>query len=696
MTIYNSSQIVNENVNIIKQSLPDEFHSGAFISVGGTTKPAGTVIDGITNQTYTDILKDGIGIASITQLYKKPTTFTVVDTNAVNSGNSFLSLDSISEAIQTMSWSGGTVSVTTASADLVNGKTFDVLIAGVVPEDYNGIKSITVSTAGDFSFESANFGTVTTQGTVQFVKGVLNDPPTTLPFDTPFYAYVSNTASAIMGERKITVFSTGVFFYPCAVFAGTISIADARFRVVKATITAHGLPQDKAIRVSVSGVIGPNFVFNGVKNATASDANTIFISAAPVTPNTPTGAAPGIVNAKVSCAVVVTSTVHNQTVGSLTNLTLSGVTPLAYNRNVSASITGIQGFTFAQTTNLGDATIRGYVLDTDTANLSRCLESFFKQGYRFNNGQMAMASVIELGAVASIADGVGLLAEQIAAEPGRFHGYCFPSDAWTTNDVLALAVDYNDLQNLPVFFIQAPTDVALSKFRRANLYCVAGFVNGNGDNKPASEFEAAIGMFHYLSTHATEQTPRGQAQYLSLIGTPYEFTSAFDSRILEFKEGHVNYFAKESEGGRTGTMLMGGCLMAADDYGTPVDMLAKWSVSHFNFYGDKMMAGRIIDGSNNPSKRLSLNDTDGQYAINDLKSTFQGFIDSEKRAKIIEDTVFVDGKSVKTVALAQNYFDFKREHFTDWTEKHYSQLGANISVRGGISKLTININVNFS
>ena len=690
---YNSSQIVDENVNIITSSELDAFHSGAFISVSGTNTDAGTVTTGITKKSYPDILKDGIANDSIVQLYQTPSALSLISTTS--NGGGIASLVSISDAITTMAWATGTVSVTTSSADLPNGQTFDVLIAGVVPVGYNGIKSITVSTAGDFTFESEDFGTVTTQGTVDYIKGATTNATTLFPVDTPFYGYVSHTNSKLIGEHRITFTDAGTFFFPLAECLTAIPVTNAQIRVAKATIAAHGLPLNKVIRVFVNGVSDP--AYNGTKYATATGASTVFTSVKPSTANGAIDFTPGRSQSKFSCVVVSTSTAHGQTVDTLTNLTLSGVVPATYNRGVLASITATDQFTFVMTVNVGDATITGYVLDTDTADLARCFESFFNQGIVFGNGNLASVSVIELGTVAAISDGVDLLAAHIANEPKRFHAYCVPSISWSSAEgIVGLVETYNPLESLPVFFIQAPSSAALVKFKQKNLYCVAGFVNGNSVNKPIFEYESAIGMFQYLSTNATEQAPRGQMLHLPLIGTPYDFDSAFDSKITDFATNHVNYFSKESEGGRTGTMLRGGCLMASDDYGTPVDMLAKWSVNHFNFYGDQVMAARIMDSAADASKRLNLNDTDGQYSINDLKSTLQGFIDSEKKAKIIEDVVTINGVSEKTIALAQGYHDFKREHFEDWAAKRYSQLGANISVRGGIAALTVNVNVNFS
>jgi len=73
----------------------------------------------------------------------------------------------------------------------------------------------------------------------------------------------------------------------------------------------------------------------------------------------------------------------------------------------------------------------------------------------------------------------------------------------------------------------------------------------------------------------------------------------------------------------------------------------------------------------------------------------QGFIDDCKKAKMIEDSVVIDGKTYKTEALAQEYFAWKRANAADWNAKRYSGLSVNISYRLGIANITTNLNVKF-
>lgn len=79
-----------------------------------------------------------------------------------------------STAITSMTWSGGVVTVTTASPHgLHNGGSMTLDIAGVSPSAYNGFQACTITGTSTFTFPLAsNPGTVTAQGTV---TGLINN-----------------------------------------------------------------------------------------------------------------------------------------------------------------------------------------------------------------------------------------------------------------------------------------------------------------------------------------------------------------------------------------------------------------------------------------------------------------------------------------------------------------------------------------
>jgi hypothetical protein len=177
--------IVTVNTTVVRAPTVNQLQqSGAIVSCGGTTLPAGTY-------------QYNGNLAQVQSILAAPL------------------------AISGMVWSSGTVTVTTTAAiSIASGQTFTTTIAGAVPAAYNGTYSATVTGTNTFTFAlTPNPGTETTPGT----------------YTPPYSAFINNSATTFFAQGN----TVGVYVLEL----GPATTAATAITALQTWITGNSNPQ---------------------------------------------------------------------------------------------------------------------------------------------------------------------------------------------------------------------------------------------------------------------------------------------------------------------------------------------------------------------------------------------------------------------------------------------------------------------
>jgi len=198
----------------------------------------------------------------------------------------------------------------------------------------------------------------------------------------------------------------------------------------------------------------------------------------------------------------------NFTVGDTLELTVSGVTPAAYNGTFLCNVTGARTFTYVLASNPGVASIFGAYTPEDVAELLAMATTFFAQGAQ--TGVYAL----ELGP-GNVNDGVASLGNYLTQYPnsgyvdgaaGYFYIYLVPR-TWDGNAAfLALIAQYEALDAATYFFVT--TTLATYQSYTALMKCIFALVETPQTSPYASNPLTAISWSNGVVT-ATTQNPHG-------------------------------------------------------------------------------------------------------------------------------------------------------------------------------------------
>ena len=158
-----------------------------------------------------------------------------------------------------------------------------------------------------------------------------------------------------------------------------------------------------------------------------------------------------------SVVTVTTTTPHGFTISDTLYLTVTGVTPTAYNGTYLCTVTGASAFTYALTSNPGAVSTQGAYTPEDVSELVQMATTYFAQG----NANAVW--VLELGA-GNANDGVAALTAYLTANPnniyaayaggaaGYFYAYLVPR-TWDANaNFLTLIASYENNTARTYFF----------------------------------------------------------------------------------------------------------------------------------------------------------------------------------------------------------------------------------------------------
>lgn len=302
---------------------------------------------------------------------------------------------------------------------------------------------------------------------------------------------------------------------------------------------------------------------------------------------------------------------HGFTVGDTIPITISGVTPAAFNGTFTATITTTTAFTYPLSGSPGSVTVQGVYTVEDVAELQQMVNTYFANGT--SNG----VYVLELGS-GNATDGIADLEAFITAQPGIFYRYLLPR-AWGI-----LPAFYSSFLPLysgttakvyfhattTVTYFNANTTVFSPTLKEGIISVEAPAVVSAAAAGTGTEFSAAAGFYQQLALNPSPANQVCQANFSFLYGvTPYP-TKGNQTLFTTLKAANINIVATGAEGGITTAMLVPGrCL---DGH----DINKYWySVDNVQLNLDQYTANAVINGSNNPQNPLNYD----QAGINSLQ-----------------------------------------------------------------------------
>jgi len=673
---YTSTDIVRENVFLEPSATLRPLYKGCLLTMGGSKLDANSIVEGIkTIDELSEIIADSTPISSMAHYLLKPS-------GLVGEQKAVTAITSLQKVLSDQVYGVGVVTCVSTAHGLPVGEVFYVKIKNTVPEQYNGTKQVTVTDADTVAYESADYGTITTFGTIECATGTATAHGMTA--NAIVSGYITGvTPSLLGGESLIAYTSANTFYYPADYTAATVTLVNAKITMAKATVTAHGI--DTGILVPTNVFNTGVSAYNGKKTLTATDANTLYWA---VNTNNLT---PSFANTRIS-SVLITATAHGLGVDITTGITISGVLPNIYNGAKTAYV--IDDDTLAYRGNLtfmGAVSQHGSLLDTQAAELYAMGVSFF------NQKPSLPIAVLELGNI-DVATSITVFDDFLAVNEDRFHTYALPM-GFDIPAFKGVALTYAPIDRFPMFFM--PTSLAgVTEFLASDLYNLEATVESNSTLKSNDENVPAAKMAVYLNRYPSESEPMGQGQWQYVNGlTPYEFDNSKDANIQEFKDANLTRVVDCSEGGISRFAFAGSYLMASGNDNGMIDSIGKWAVNYVKTEFDRVFTAAVITSVNDATKRLKLNNQDGRQTFKTLKAIGQGELDRFVREGVIDGYNTNDDGTISKVKFnVMDYFEWARMYPAELAASNIeSAITLTISIAArGITNLTINIGVKFA
>jgi hypothetical protein len=200
---------------------------------------------------------------------------------------------------------------------------------------------------------------------------------------------------------------------------------------------------------------------------TAPGTRTLLTQPSDLTPLLPSTKAITSATQTTGTATITTTVAHQLTVGDTLLLTITGVTPAAYNGTFLCTITGASTFTFPLSGSPGAASVQGVYTEADVAELTQMVTSFFAQG-----GTLSVY-VFECGP-GNATDGATYLNNWLIANPRTIYSWLVPRE-WDNNaSFLAMIPSYENTGALTYFWVT--TTLATYTAYTALMKCVNALI----------------------------------------------------------------------------------------------------------------------------------------------------------------------------------------------------------------------------
>ena len=276
--------------------------------------------------------------------------------------------------------------------------------------------------------------------------------------------------------------------------------------------------------------------------------------------------------------------------------TVADASPVGYNGQVLATVTGADTFTYASAALTSNVTPGTYTVSDELLAMAT---TFFAQGSQLS------VSVLELG-LGTPATGVTDLTAFVTANPGTFYSYLVPR-AWDGESTFHTYLATFDSTTAKTYSHVTTTTSTYSPYtthKAAVPYVEAPAI-------PLTEFSAAAGFWvslHYVPSGTNRVTPFAFSFLFGVTAYPTVGNSAL---LATLKAAFINYVGTGAEGGLTNTILFWGT------NGDGRDFSYWYSVDWIQLNLDLNVSNAVINGSNNPINPLYYNQ-DGINRLQDV------------------------------------------------------------------------------
>jgi hypothetical protein len=357
--------------------------------------------------------------------------------------------------------------------------------------------------------------------------------------------------------------------------------------------------------------------------------------------------------------------------GTTFQVTVTGVTPGAFNGTFNATVVSATQITYPLASNPGTETVLGKVTaELSQLRLINAVSTWFAQGgnnvYVFETG---------LNQNTAIATSIATVASYITNNPLTVYVWVVPG-RWVGTALAALVSQYSSNTGLTYFVTsgQSGTDTAYTVFTglKAAVYV---------EEAPTVQEEVALGevttaawaynMVKYNPSATNMVTPLAFSFIFGVTAYPTIGNGPF---LTTLQTQFVNFVSTAAEGGLTNTMITYGTTMDGRDF-------TYWySVDWVQINLKLALANEIINGSNNPQAPLIYN----QAGINRLQARAQQVMNSA--------VTFGLATGVITV-VATSFADYNAANPNDYAKGIYKGLAVTYTPARGFLSITFNVTV---
>jgi len=284
---------------------------------------------------------------------------------------------------------------------------------------------------------------------------------------------------------------------------------------------------------------------------------------------------------------VTTTNAHNLSIGTSTDILISGCVPAGYNGDYTCTITGTHAFTYPLNSNPGAETTLGTYQRMSAIELYAMAYTFFGQ----RRGQSVY--VLELGENTA-ANAIAALQTWLENNPLSFYGYLCPRYFDTSLvAVTSLLAEYQNNEAMTYFWITT-TIGSYTQYSRTQKCAILG-VEAPTVSKSGTEFTLAAAFFWGIQFKATTVTRVAPMCYKYLYGVTTYPVRNNGPLLIALKANKVNYVRTGAEGGIFNNMIYPGVTADGNDY-----FNWWWTIDWVQITVNQNLSNAIINGSNNP------------------------------------------------------------------------------------------------
>ena len=371
---------------------------------------------------------------------------------------------------------------------------------------------------------------------------------------------------------------------------------------------------------------------------------------------------------------VTLSAAHGWTVGDTIPLVVSGVTPAAYNRAVTATVTTSTAFTYPLATDPGTATVMGAVKTVAANEIIEMNTTFWAQG------TTRAVYVLELGDV-SVAAAVAALADFIDEDISlgntyqKFFSYLVPREWDGEATFKTLTGLYTSPASLVYFFITTTTATYPDWVATKNKSVCAGV---ESPNIPAGEFSMAFPFQSSLANDPGSSNMVPPMAYRFGYGVTEYPVEGNGTLLKQLQDNSINYVGTAAEGGLSNKMLVAGHMLD----GNPFNYWYSVAWTAINLELD--LANEIINGSNTTVNPL-------YYEQNGL---ILGRVIGTALTQQDFNTEYEKGTYAGNAVInAVPFANYTSLNPSDYAAGKYAGLSAVMTPRRGFESITFNVNV---